>query len=42
MIGTGFGLRSANEWNYRLNIHRLIPSNNDFENTLDLNISKIF
>ena len=41
-IGTGFGLRSVNEWNYILNIHRLIRSNNDFENTLDLNISKAF
>jgi hypothetical protein len=25
-----------------LNIHMLIRSNNDFENTLDLNISKVF
>ena len=41
-IGTGFGLKSINEWNYKLNIHRLIRSNNDFENTLDLNISKVF
>jgi len=42
MIGTGFGLRSVNEWNYRLNIHRLIRSNKDFENSLDFSISKVF
>jgi len=41
-IGTGFGLRSVNEWNYRLNIYRLIRSNKDFENSLHLGISKVF
>ena len=42
IIGSGFGLRSANEWNYRLNIQRIIRSNEDFENSLDLSISKVF
>ena len=41
-IGAGFGLRSVNEWNYRLNIQRLIRSNEDFENSLDLSIFKVF
>ena len=41
-IKTGFGFRSVNEWNYRLNIQRLIRSNEDFENSLDLRISKSF
>jgi len=41
-IGTGFGMRSINELNYRLNIHRLIRSNKDFENSLHLSISKVF
>ena len=41
-IGTGFELTSINEWNYRLNIQRLIRSNEDFENYLDVGISKFF
>ena len=40
-IKTGFEFRSVNEWNYRLNIQRLIRSNEDFENSLDLRISKV-
>ena len=35
-------ITTTNEWNYRLNIHRLIRSNEDFENSLDLSISKVF
>ena len=41
-IGTGLGLTSVNEWNYGLNVHRLIRSNKDFENSLHLSISKVF
>ena len=41
-IETGFNLKFFDEWNYRLNMRRLIRSNEDFENSVDLSIFKIF
>ena len=41
-IETGFNLKSANKWNYRFKMQRLIRSNEDFENSLNLSISKVF
>ena len=39
-ISTGLNLKTVDNWNYKLNIQRLIKSNSDFENSLRLLISK--
>tara|TARA_B110001452_G_scaffold20706_1_gene16656 strand:- start:163 stop:2280 length:2118 start_codon:yes stop_codon:yes gene_type:complete len=41
-VGTGFDLSTANSWNYKVNIQRLIRSNKNFENSFNITLSKNF